>query len=87
METMTKGRVYVEIVKGNLKSITYFDNKNKRNKLIEFKYHKGKNPHVHQGYFHNEYSINNDAARLNTKEKKMVENVKKIWYDFKKRNS
>ena len=42
----------------------------------EIHVHDGKKPHVHVGYFHDEYGIRN----LTTKEKRLVDSVMKIWY-------
>ncbi len=39
-------------------------------------------PHTHHGYEHNENDGKKGAANLTTKEKKMVEKVKKIWYNY-----
>ena len=85
METMTKGRVYVTVDnKNDLKSITYFDKENKRNKQIDLdKPHNGLSPHAHHGYIHNENDSKKGAAKLTTKEKKMVDRVKKTWYNRK----
>lgn len=80
-ETMTKGRVYVEVVNGKLKAIHYFDNENKRSKQTHLnRPHYGKQPHTHHGYNHKENETSKDgASRLTNKEKKMVERVYKIW--------
>lgn len=82
METMTKGRVYAIVDHGNVKSIVYFDNENKRSKQIDLKDHHGKNPHVHHGYFHNENSPNLDATGLSPKERQMVERVLAAWDNY-----
>jgi hypothetical protein len=52
VETMTKGRVYGLInSKGNLGSILYFDNENKRTKRIDLDHsHNGIQPHTQHGY-------------------------------------
>lgn len=83
-ETMTEGRVYVTInEKGNPASITYFDN-NKRVKQIDLDhYHKKMKPHTHHGYNHNENDGKKGGANLTPKEKKMVERVERIWYNYK----
>jgi hypothetical protein len=89
METMTKGRVYVLVDKhtNNLKSITYNDTKNKRNKQIDLDHgHKKMIPHVHHGYFHNEYEVSKKGGtNLTTKERKMVDRVTKEWYNFNRK--
>jgi hypothetical protein len=84
-ETMTRGRVYVEVVNGKLKALHYFDNENKRSKQIHLdRDHYGKLPHTHHGYNHKEKEISKDgASKLTDKEKKMVERVRKIWENYK----
>ena len=83
METMTKGRVYVTVnADSRLKSISYYDNQNKRSKTIDLdKAHKGMKPHTHHGYEHNENDSKKGAAKLTPKEKKMVARVEKLWYN------
>lgn len=83
-ETRTKGRVYAEISKGEVKSIHYFDNNLKKSKTIDLThYHQKMKPHVHHGYFHNENDNAKGATRLSDKEKNMVDLVMKEWYNFK----
>ena len=83
METMTEGRIYVNVSgDNNLKSITYYDKNNKRFKQLDLDHaHKVKGereqPHKHKGYLHNEkgdYSVS-------PKERKMVDRVIKTWYN------
>lgn len=84
METMTKGRVYVTVDKNKNepKSITYYDKNNMRVKQIDLdKAHNSLMPHTHHGYLHNENDSFKGAAKLTTEEKKMVDRVKKIWYN------
>lgn len=83
MEAMTKGRVYVNINKKNeIASIVYFDKENKRNKQIDLTHkHSGDIPHTHHGYLHNENDSKKGASKLTTDERKMVERVKKLWYN------
>lgn len=82
METMTTGRVYVNVGGDQLLSVTYFDTKNKRTKVIDLSHpHKGQQPHVHHGYLHNENDGPKGAANLAPKEKRMVERVRKLWYN------
>ena len=82
METMTKGRVYVSVGGDQLLSVTYFDTENKRTKVIDLSHpHKGQQPHVHHGYLHNENDGPKGAANLTPKEKRMVERVRKLWYN------
>ena len=85
METMTRGRVYVNINnKNEITSIVYFDINNKRNKQIDLTHkHKGDIPHTHHGYVHNEYDGKKGASKLTPEEKKMVDRVTKIWYNYK----
>ena len=89
METMTKGRVYVLIDKNKNepKSIVYFDAKNKRNKQIDLDHvHKGMKPHAHHGYNHAEHEKSKKGAtNLTPKERKLVEKVKKEWYNHTKK--
>lgn len=79
METMTKGRVYVLVNnEDKLKSIIYHDNDKKKNKTIGLdKPHNGLLPHVHIGYLHDGITRN-----LTPKEKRMVDRVTKLWYDY-----
>lgn len=82
-ETMTRGRVYVTVNgEDKLTSITYYDNANKRRKQIDLeKTHRGMKPHTHHGYNHNENDSQKGAAKLTAEERKMVERVRKIWYN------
>lgn len=83
METMTKGRVYVTLNKNdNIKAITYYDAENKRTKQIDLDRPNNKvSPHTYHGYIHSENDSAKGYANLTTEEKKMVEWVKKIWYN------
>lgn len=83
LETMTKGRIYVTLNKNdNIKAITYYDAANKRTKQIDLdRPHDKVSPHTHHGYIHNENDGVKGYANLTTEEKKMVERVKKIWYN------
>lgn len=82
-ETMTRGRVYATVNdKNKVVSITYYDNENKRRKQIDLeKAHKGMLPHTHHGYEHNEGDSSKGAAKPTTEEKRMIERVRKIWYN------
>ncbi len=85
METMTRGRVYVTIdeKKNQIKHITYYDNQNKRTKQIDlYPAHKGMNPHTHHGYLHNEKDGKKGAGNPTKEEKRMIEHVKSIWYNY-----
>lgn len=83
METRSKGRIYVTIgSKNELKSISFYDSENERYQQIDLShthYINGekRNPHVHLGYEHNEFG----DRGINTKEKELIEKVKKIWYN------
>lgn len=83
METMTKNRVYVTLdYKNEPKFISYYDKENKRNKQIDLDVpHKGMLPHTHHGYNHNENDGSKGAANLTPKEKRMVEYIRKLWYN------
>lgn len=82
METMTKGRVYVTVGGNDLLQIIYFDQRSRRNKTIDLSHtHDGKRPHTHHGYNHNENDSAKGYATLTIEEKKMVERVRKIWYN------
>lgn len=85
METMTKGRVYVIVNnKDEISAITYYDNNGKRSRQIDLqKAHKGIKPHTHHGYDHNENDSKKGASKLSTEERKMVDRVTKIWYNYK----
>lgn len=83
METMTRGRVYVTVNDNDtLKFISYYDAMNKRVKQIDLdRPHKGASPHTHHGYEHSENDSAKGFANLTTEEKKMVDRVKRIWYN------
>jgi hypothetical protein len=86
METMTKGRIYVTLdYLDEPKFISYYDTQNKRAKQIDLdpdRPHAGMTPHTHHGYMHNENDGKKGATNLTVKERKMVERVRKIWYDW-----
>lgn len=83
METMTPGRVYVTVGGNDLLSIMYFDSENKRVKSIDLDHeHKKMKPHTHHGYRHFENDGPKGAANLTTEEKKMVERVRGLWYNY-----
>lgn len=82
-ETMTKNRVYAVVGGNDLLKIVYFDKNNRHTKEINFGHrHAGMEPHVHHGYSHNEEDGPKGATGLSEKEKRMVEKVKAIWYDY-----
>ena len=79
METMTKGRIYVEVGGEDLLRIISFDKTNKRNHVIERDKHSDE-WHVHNGYFHTEYGKDQHEP-LNDADKKLLEKVRKLWYN------
>lgn len=82
LETMTKGRVYVVVNdKNEINSVNYYDPSGKRVKSINLLHdHKDiKGEHVHMGYYHEE----NGTRHLTVQEKKLIEFVRKIWYNNK----
>ena len=89
METMTKGRIYGSVNnQGVLKSLTFFDSVNKRNKQIDLEGvpHKVNGvltlPHVHYGYNHEEYR---GTQALSSKDIKIVEKAVNSWYNRNKK--
>lgn len=81
METMTKGRIYVEVGGNDLLRIISFDESNKRNHVIERDKRSGE-WHVHNGYFHAEHGTSQHEP-LNDIDKRLLEKVRKLWYDNK----
>ena len=84
LETMTNGRVYVTIGSdGEPRYISYYDKSNKKSKQIDLKGNaheingKKELPHTHKGYYHSE----NGTFVLSAEEQKMVERVRKAWYN------
>lgn len=85
METQTQRRVYVTVDKNTneLKYISYYDKNNMRTKQIDLQHeHAGMKPHVHHGYEHNENDSKKGATDLTPQEKKMVDKVKNLWYNY-----
>lgn len=80
LETQTKGRIYVTVNNSDeLSFISYYDQSGKRAKTIDLLHaHNGKSPHSHTGYEHN-----GAAADLTVEEKKLLEKVRRVWYDKK----
>ena len=79
LETMTRGRVYATINDHNeINSINYYDSDGKRVKSINLLHNHTSitGEHTHLGYYHKE----NGTRKLTSKEKKIVELVKKAWY-------
>ncbi|HFI2472210.1 TPA: hypothetical protein ACGO11_000540 [Streptococcus suis] len=89
METMTKGRIYGIVNKqGMLKSLTFHDGRNKRNKQIDLEGvpHKVNGeltlPHVHYGYNHEEYG---GTHALSSRDLKIVVKAVNSWYNRNKK--
>lgn len=82
-ETMTQGRVYAVTGGKDLIKIVYFDSENRHVKEINIGHkHAGMDPHTHHGYYHNENDGEKGATGLSVKERKMVERVQKVWYNY-----
>ena len=82
METMTKGRVYVQVGGDKLLRVVFFDKHNKRDRVLEYdKRHK--EWHVHTGYFHKENSIL-EHEPLTREDKIILERIKKKWHNYLK---
>lgn len=69
-----------------LKYIIYFDENNRKSKRIDFDKHDNRMKraeHTHHGYEYNDKSKESKkgASDLSEKELKMVERVKKLWYN------
>lgn len=85
--TNTRGRIYVLVnPNGILKSIVYFDNDNNRKKQIDLdrshnKAQMKRTEHTHHGYEHNENDGEKGATDLTTEELRMVERVRRLWYN------
>ena len=82
METMTPGRIYVETGGKDLLRIIFFDEENKRNRVLE-RDKRDDTWHVHEGYYHTEYG-QKDHGNLTENDKKLLEKVKKIWDNHNK---
>ena len=81
METMTKGRVYVEVGGKDLLRIISFDSNNKRNRVIERDKRSGE-WHLHKGYFHSEYGKEKHEP-LTASDRAIVDRIKKLWQNKK----
>lgn len=85
METQTRGRIYVTInAKDEIKFVSFYDSNGKRFKTLDADHKHLINgewmkPHKHLGYEHNE----NGDAKLNTAEEKLLEKVRRIWFNRK----
>lgn len=89
METMTPRRIYGTInEQGVLKSLTLYDQSNKRNVQIDIegRPHKIKGvytlPHVHYGYNHDEYG---GTIVLSARDMKLVVKAVNSWYNRNKK--
>lgn len=84
METRTRGRVYAQVDRGEVKSLTFFDASGKRKKQVDLTHsHGGAMPHTHHGYLHNEADSPKGAARLTPKERAMVDRVLSEWAKYR----
>ena len=81
METMTAGRVYVEVGGKDLLRIVSFDKENMRNHVIE-RDKRTDEWHVHNGYLHVEKGIFQHEP-LNDDDKKLLAKVKKLWHNHR----
>lgn len=80
METQTDGRIYVHVESGDLKSIVFFDENNKRNKQVDIDHlHKGLSPHTHEGY-----DTHGEGRTLSKDEQAMYNKVVRIWDNNKR---
>lgn len=77
METMTPGRVYVTIGGEEIIRITFFDENNLRNRVIELDRRTGE-WHVHKGYEHNENSENHRDP-LTDEDRALLDKVMELW--------
>lgn len=79
METMTDGRVYVQVGGNDVLRIVQMDKDNRRNKVIEFD-KKKKQWHVHHGYIHAENSEKLHDP-LSKADEKLLDKVNRIWHN------
>lgn len=79
METMTDGRVYVQVGGNDVLRIVQMDKDNRRNKVIEFD-KKNKQWHVHHGYIHAENSEKSHDP-LSKADEKLLDKVNRIWHN------
>ena len=80
LETMTPGRIYASVnEKGQINSISFYGTDGKRVKSINLLHghNEIQGEHTHVGYYHAEKG----TRRLTADEEKLVEYVKKVWYD------
>lgn len=81
METMTAGRVYVEVGGKDLLRIVSFDKENMRNHVIE-RDKRTDEWHVHNGYLHAEKGTSQHEP-LNDGDKELLAKVKKLWHNHR----
>jgi len=79
LETMTEGRIYVEVGGKDLLRIIAFDKNNRRNHVIERDKLSGE-WHVHNGYYHAEDGKSRHEP-LNDKDKILLDKVYKLWHN------
>ncbi|MBR2259716.1 MAG: hypothetical protein IJ899_20735 [Blautia sp.] len=81
METMTPGRIYATVGGKDVIRITFFDEINKRNKVIEID-KKTQKWHVHHGYEHTEYSEEHHES-LSDSDQIFLDKVLEVWHNKK----
>lgn len=80
LETMTRGRIYVTVGGKQLLAITYFDDNNKRSKVLHLDHaHEGVQPHEHDGYYPVTVNGKKQFRRPNADEQAMIDRVVEIW--------
>lgn len=77
METMTPGRIYVQVGKNDILRIIMFDKKNKRIRTIE-RDKRTEKWHTHHGYEHSEYGERQHEIPTEEDEK-MLARVMETW--------
>ena len=77
METMTEGRIYVHVGGDDLLRIVFFDENNKRNRVLE-REKRNNTWHVHEGYFHTEYGEEKHGTPTEEDEK-IIAKVTEAW--------
>lgn len=82
METMTPGRIYATVGGNEIIRITFFDDNNKRKRVIEKDKRTGE-WHVHKGYLHSEYSENHRDKLDPIIDKPILDRVLEQWQNRK----
>ena len=77
METMTAGRIYATVGGDKVIRITFFDEANKRNKVIDLDKRNG-TWHVHHGFEHTEFSENHRDP-LTDDDQIILDRVLRTW--------